>query len=178
MDAISLLKTDHKKVLRILADIDSTTDRAEKKRKKLFEDIVNEITVHTKIEEKIFYPALKEYAKAKNIILEAYEEHGLVDKIIADLKRVNYTDEKWKAKFSVLMENLKHHIKEEEKIMFPLSKRLLDKNELKSLGEDMEQLKEDINNGIVKSMLSAVMPSTRKSNDEKTVEKDPEEEMV
>ena len=84
MDALSLLKEDHDKVKKMLEELESTTERGVKTREELFTKLTHELTVHEEIEEEIFYPALKEHPKTKEITLEAYEEHHVVDTIMAD----------------------------------------------------------------------------------------------
>ena len=70
--------------------------------------------IHERIEEEIFYPALKAHPKAKEIVLEGFEEHHVVDEIMGELEATPVTDEQWAAKFKVLKENIEHHIQEEE----------------------------------------------------------------
>lgn len=137
MDAISLLETDHRKVQKLLDRLDETTDRAVRTREDLFATLRDELTVHEAIEEEIFYPALKEHPRARDIVLEGYEEHHVVDGIIADLARVPFDDETWAAKFAVMKENLEHHIEEEEGDMFAKARRVFDKGELTALGSAM-----------------------------------------
>jgi hemerythrin-like domain-containing protein len=144
MDAISLLKDDHDKVKRLLEEGDSTTERGVKTRKQLFDKIKQELQVHEAIEEEIFYPALRQHAEAKDLVLEAYEEHNVVDTILGELDSTPEDDETWGAKFTVMKENLEHHIEEEEGEMFPQARDLLGKDELESLGERMERRKQDL----------------------------------
>jgi hypothetical protein len=75
MDALTLLKDDHQKMRKLLSELESTTERGVKTREDLYARIKSELTVHEIIEEEIFYPALKDHPKAKDIVLEAYEEH-------------------------------------------------------------------------------------------------------
>ena len=86
MDAITLLTTDHEKVKRLLGELESTTERGVKTRTELFATIKGELTVHEIIEEEIFYPELKAHPKAKDIVLEGYEEHHVVDVIMGELE--------------------------------------------------------------------------------------------
>jgi hemerythrin-like domain-containing protein len=137
MDALSLLKEDHHKVKKMLEELESTTERGVKTREELFTKLKHELTVHEAIEEDIFYPALKEHPKTKEITLEAYEEHHVVDTIVAEIEEVAYDDEKWGAKFTVMKENLEHHIEEEEGEMFPTARKVFDRAELEDLGERM-----------------------------------------
>ena len=144
MDAMSLLKEDHRKVKKLLEELESTTERGVKTREELFTKVKQELVIHEAIEEEIFYPALKEHPKTKDIALEAYEEHHVVDTVMAEIEGVAYDDEKWGAKFTVMKENLEHHIEEEEGEMFKQAKQVFDQDELTQLGESMKARKEDL----------------------------------
>jgi hemerythrin superfamily protein len=144
MDAMSLLKDDHRKVKKLLAELESTTERGVKTREELFTKVKQELVVHEAIEEEIFYPALKEHPKTKEIALEGYEEHHVVDTVVAEIEGVAYDDEKWGAKFTVMKENLEHHIEEEEGEMFKQARQVFDQDELTQLGESMKARKEDL----------------------------------
>ena len=98
MDAIALLKADHDKVKKMLAEGEATTERAEKTRTELFDTLKAEMLIHERIEEEIFYPALKSHPKARDIVLEGYEEHHVVDEIMGELETTPVTDETWGAK--------------------------------------------------------------------------------
>jgi hemerythrin superfamily protein len=141
MDALQMLKTDHDKVKKLLTEGDATTERAEKTRTELFATIKQELTVHEQIEEQIFYPALRDHPKAKDIVLEAYEEHNVVDMVMSQLEQTDVTDETWAAKFTVMKENLEHHIEEEEGEMFKQARAVFDASELQELGDRMAALK-------------------------------------
>jgi hemerythrin-like domain-containing protein len=141
MDAIQLLKADHDKVKRLLTELESTTERAIKTRTELFETIKTELTVHEVIEEEIFYPALKEHPKAKDIVLEGYEEHHVVDTLMGELEALPVDDETWGAKAKVMQENIEHHIEEEEGEMFAKARQVFDRAELVELGERMAERK-------------------------------------
>jgi iron-sulfur cluster repair protein YtfE (RIC family) len=144
MDAIQLLKDDHEKMKKLLSEAEQTTEQAVKTREELFTTIKEELTVHETIEEEIFYPALKEHPKTKEIALEGYEEHHVVDMVIAEIEGVPYDDEKWGAKFKVLKENIAHHIEEEERRMFPTTRAVLTNDELNELGVRMKVLKAEL----------------------------------
>jgi len=142
MDAIALLKADHDKVKKMLADGEETTERAEKTRTELFETLKSEMLIHERIEEEIFYPALKSHPKARDIVLEGYEEHHVIDEIMGELEMTPVTDETWGAKFKVMKENIEHHIEEEEGEMFKQARRVFDTDELEELGARMMELKQ------------------------------------
>jgi len=144
MDAMSLLKEDHRKVKKMLAELESTTERGVKTREELFTRVKRELVVHEAIEEEIFYPALKEHPKTKDIALEAYEEHNVVDTVMAEIEGVAYDDETWGAKYKVMKENLEHHIEEEEGEMFKQARQVFDQDEPAHLGESMKARKEDL----------------------------------
>jgi hemerythrin-like domain-containing protein len=141
MDAITLLKDDHEKMKKLLSELESTTDRGVKTREELFTKVRDELTVHEAIEEEIFYPALKEHPKTKEITLEAYEEHHVVDMVMAEIETVAFDDEQWGAKFKVMKENIEHHIEEEEKEMFKQVRQVFEPEELEQLGEQMASRK-------------------------------------
>jgi hemerythrin-like domain-containing protein len=144
MDAIALLKEDHDKVKRILGKLDATTERGVKTREELFAKVKQELQVHEAIEEEIFYPALKEHPKAKELVLEAYEEHDVVDMVMAEIDGLPVDDETWGAKFTVMKENLEHHIDEEEGEMFKQARDVFDRQELAELGERMAARKREL----------------------------------
>jgi hemerythrin-like domain-containing protein len=142
MDAISLLKADHDKVKKMLTEGDETSERAEKTRTELFARLKEELTIHERIEEEIFYPALKEHPKARDIALEGYEEHHVVDEIMGELEATDVSDETWSAKFKVMKENIEHHIEEEEGEMFKQARQIFSDDELEQLGTRMNELKQ------------------------------------
>ena len=141
MDAITMLKADHDKVKKLLTELESTTERGIKTREELFATIKGELTIHEVIEEEIFYPALKTHPKAKDIVLEGYEEHHVVDLMMSELEALDVSDETWGAKALVMKENIEHHIEEEEGEMFRQARQVFDRQELEDLGARMEQRK-------------------------------------
>jgi len=141
MNAFTLLKNDHEKVAGILEKIDGTTERATKSREDLFAQLKSELDVHTRIEETILYPALEEYEETRDIALEAYEEHAIVKQLLKELESGAKNDEQWTAKFTVLKENIEHHVEEEEGEMFTKARSVLSKDEIATLGERLEEAK-------------------------------------
>ncbi|MDQ2681698.1 MAG: hemerythrin domain-containing protein [Candidatus Eremiobacteraeota bacterium] len=146
MDAITLLKADHKKVGGLLKEIDELGDTAHAARAKVFAEVKRELTAHSEVEEKIFYPAFKAKTK-KNTepgdeVLEAYEEHANVKAMLEKIAALDPTDETYNAKLQVMGELVKHHVKEEEGEMFPQAHKLMDESELKDLGEKISAAKD------------------------------------
>jgi len=139
LDAVSLLKKDHELLKDLMNKMDTEEDPDQLT--SMFEQLVDELGVHERIEEEIFYPALQKLPKAKEDVLEAFEEHHLVDEIVEQMD-VESDDDKWKAKFTVMKENVEHHIKDEEDKLFPKAEELLGPEKLGELGVKMADLKE------------------------------------
>ena len=137
MDAITLLKADHDEVKGMLSELEPTTERAVKTRTELFQKIKTALTVHEIIEEEIFYPTLKQHPRAKEIVLEGYEEHDVVNILMGELSALPVDDETWGPKASVMIENIEHHIEEEEGDMFKKARQVLSEDELEELGKVM-----------------------------------------
>ncbi len=146
MDAIELLLADHRKVKKLLTELEATTERALKTREELFTTIKRELSVHEVIEEEIFYPALKVHPKARDIVLEAYEEHHVVDTLMGELSELPYDDETWGPKAKVMKENIEHHVEEEEGDMFKKARQVFDAKELDDLGAVMAERKAEAMN--------------------------------
>lgn len=141
MNAFTLLKTDHEKVAGILASIEETTERAVKGRDELFTRLKEELDLHAKIEEEIFYPALEDSDETRDVTLEAYEEHRLVKQLLAELETEPKDTEEWTAKFTVLKENIEHHVEEEEGEMFKNARKVLSEEEIETLGNQLQEAK-------------------------------------
>jgi len=150
-DAISLLIQDHRKVKRLLRELDKTTEKATTRRKTLFEEIENEITIHSKLEEEIFYPAYKEAGRKSDAhsYYEALEEHHLVDIVLLEMKISTAGSEKFGAKAKVLRDLIEHHAEEEETEMFPKARRAMSNEELRELGRQIQARKEDLQAGLL-----------------------------
>jgi hemerythrin superfamily protein len=144
MNAIDLLKADHQKVKAILAQLSESTDRATKKRTELLDKLEMEISIHTKLEEEILYPAFKQAGTREQDVMyfEAKEEHRTVDSLVLpDLKQTDPGTPEFAGRVKVVKELLEHHIEEEETELFPQAKKLLGKARLDDLGEQMESMK-------------------------------------
>ncbi|EJM42573.1 regulator of cell morphogenesis and NO signaling [Pseudomonas sp. GM33] len=144
MNAIDLLKADHQTVKAILAQLSESTDKAIKKRTDLLDKLEMEISIHTKLEEEILYPAFKAAGTKEQDVMyfEAKEEHRTVDSLVLpDLKQTDPGTPEFAGRVKVVKELLEHHIEEEETEMFPQAKKLLGKSRLDDLGEQMEAMK-------------------------------------
>ena len=141
MNAIEILKKDHKEIRETLQMIEKSKPTAIKNREKLIDKLHKLITLHTKIEEKFIYPLGLKDKKLESTTREAYEEHNAVDMLIKKALKVEVTDEYWLAKCTVIKENLEHHIKEEEENMFPALEKILSEIELAALGNKIISFK-------------------------------------
>ena len=141
MNAFNLLKADHKKVADILEKLEATSERALKTRGELFTKLKMELDVHSRIEETIFYPVLEEADETHELTLEALEEHALVKQLLEELHSLAKDDEQWTAKFTVLKENVEHHVEEEEGEMFKKARKVLSEEAIETLGTRMERAK-------------------------------------
>jgi iron-sulfur cluster repair protein YtfE (RIC family) len=140
MNAFQLLKEDHQKVSGIFQQLEPTTERAEKTRTKLKE----ELDIHAKIEESIFYPAIKQAAETREIVLEGFEEHHVIKMLLKELDSMPVDTEQWTAKLKVLKENVEHHVEEEEGEMFQKARDVLSEDDINRLGAEMEQMKQQL----------------------------------
>lgn len=146
-DAIELLITDHEKVKKLVNELTNTTIRAEMKRSQLLEEIVQEINIHTYLEEKIFYPAFKKTGNSNHerLCFEAFEEHRVVSGLVLpDLKKTDPASKKFSSRAKILKALIEHHADEGENNMFKKAKHFLSASELKALGEQMNQRKKEL----------------------------------
>lgn len=141
MDAFTLLKADHKKVAGLMDKIEDTTERALKTREELFTQLKSELDLHAQVEETILYPVLEKAKETHEISLEAYEEHKVVKQLLSELESEPKDAEEWTAKFTVLKENVEHHVEEEEGEMFKKARRVLSEEEIEELGTRLEEAK-------------------------------------
>ncbi len=140
VDATRLLRADHRTVSDLFEQYEATRSTA--KKRKLVEQVCAELTVHAQIEEEIFYPAVKQALKDKELVPEATIEHASVKHLIAQIEGVEPEGEMFDAKVKVLSEYVKHHVKEEEGEMF--KKARATRLDLVALGEQMAARKQEL----------------------------------
>lgn len=138
MDAIVMLRDDHKAVERMFKAL-------EKDDLSVVPDICDALTIHAAIEEQVFYPAIRaEMPDTGEDIGEAFEEHHVVKVLVTELTDLSPDDEAYKAKATVLMELVRHHVEEEEGELFPEVRSALGRNRLQELGEEMAAMRSDM----------------------------------
>lgn len=140
MDVYELLKKDHQRVSELFHELSMTRDTKEKEQ--FFEQLKNELELHSFVEEKIFYPELKRPNQTREIALEAYEEHRLVQKLLEELEELGKDREEWNAKLKVLQTNVEHHVQAEEGQIFNLAKQMLPQEKADELGARIQSEKE------------------------------------
>ncbi|MFE5628280.1 hemerythrin domain-containing protein [Streptomyces sp. NPDC056543] len=143
MDAIVLLREDHETVERLFKRFEKTDDDDLAERRAIADEVIEELTVHAWIEEQVFYPAARDAAPdTTDHILESIEEHHAVVWMLSELKTMDPADERFKAKMSVLMENVRHHVEEEEQEWFPDVRKAMGRNRLTEVGKQLEAEKD------------------------------------
>jgi len=144
MDAIVLLKADHKTVEQLFKDFEKASDGAVQTKKKIVDSVIEALTQHAYIEEEIFYPAARAAVpETEEHVLESVEEHHVVVWMMSELVGMDPSDERYNAKFTVLMENVRHHVGEEEQDWFPKVRKAMGRARLVELGEQMLAAKDD-----------------------------------
>jgi hemerythrin superfamily protein len=138
-DAIAMLKRDHDNVKALFDQFEKAERKAEKQ--KIVKQALEELRIHSTLEEEIFYPAVREQLK-NGIMNEADEEHHVAKVLIAELDTIDDDNDHFQAKFTVLSESVRHHIKEEEDQMLPKARDL--KIDFQALGEKMERRKAEL----------------------------------
>jgi hemerythrin superfamily protein len=144
-NAIELLKDDHAKVKALFEQYEAAGHRAHRKKQGIAEEVCAALAAHTTLEEELFYPAMKRKTDqdGKDLVVEAVEEHHVVTTLMGELKGLDPTDERYDAKFKVLMENVEHHIEEEEEEMFPEAEEVLGER-LERIGQEMQERKQQL----------------------------------
>jgi hemerythrin superfamily protein len=148
-DAVALIKADHRRVEQLFREFEDAGDRAYRTKRRLVSQLIRELEVHATIEEETYYPAVEAKARkdGKELVAEAVEEHHVVKILLGELAGMSAEDEAFDPKVTVLMENVRHHVEEEEEEMLPQSEEILGKEELTRLGEEMAARKRQLGVG-------------------------------
>ncbi len=141
-DAIVLLKNDHKEILKTFKEFEKAGENATKRKGQLVDKMIELLTVHTYIENEVMYPRVRELVpELEDDVLESYEEHHVADVLVVELSLMKPDDERFTAKTTVLIENVRHHIEEEEQEWFPEVRKALGRKQLQQLGEELAEAK-------------------------------------
>ena len=137
-DAIVLLKNDHKEIRKVFSDFEKAGEQAHVTKGRLVDRMIELLTVHTYVENEVMYPRVRELLPdIEDDVLESYEEHHVADLLVLELAAMKPEDERFTAKTTVLIENVRHHIEEEENEWFPKVRAGLGRTVLQELGADM-----------------------------------------
>ncbi len=141
-DAIVLLKDDHKQIRKVFKDFEAAGDNAEVRKGQLVDRMIELLTQHTYIENEVMYPRVRELLPdLEDDVLESYEEHHVADVLVMELSAMKPGDERFDAKTTVLIENVTHHMDEEEQDWFPKVREGLGRTTLQEIGEAMLEAK-------------------------------------
>ncbi len=142
MDAITLLKDDHKVVEKLFKRFEGAGDHAYVEKREIVDRIIEALSVHAAIEEQIFYPVTRATVpETEDIALESLEEHHIVKWVLSELESMDPEHERFDAKVTVLIENVRHHVEEEEQDYFPQVRAELGRKALADLGEALESVR-------------------------------------
>jgi hypothetical protein len=138
MDVLTFLKDEHdeaKEVFKKLEEAEGATAS------RLCSQLINMLQLHEEMEETFFYPQLKKEEAAKDLILEGYQEHHVMDLLMEEISQLKPSAEAWQPKIKVLQENTEHHIEEEEKELFPKVRKIWDADRRAAVGGQMQDMK-------------------------------------
>lgn len=141
MHALELLKEDHQKVQELFDQVKATEN--EKQHRQLYKKIKVELETHTYAEEKVLYPALKKDEEFKDHVLEAIEEHLQVKTLLRDIEKLADGSERFEAKLKVVIDNVEHHVEEEEEELFPKVEARFSEEDLEALGVELAAAKKE-----------------------------------
>lgn len=142
MDAITLLRADHQAVEQLFKKFEKAGQHAYVEKKRIVDRIIEELSIHAAIEEQLFYPAARaNVPETESISLESLEEHHIVKWLLSELDGLDPAHERFDAKVTVLIENVRHHVEEEQTDFFPMVRNAMSRTALRDLGEAMSKAK-------------------------------------
>jgi hemerythrin superfamily protein len=142
-DAIVILKNDHKTIKKLFREFQNVGDNAAATKERIVKQIIEELTVHTYLENEVMYPEVRKLLPdLEDDVLESYEEHHVADILCSELFAMNAGDERFEAKATVLIENVTHHIDEEEQDWFPKVREGVSRKQLQELGARMNDMRD------------------------------------
>ena len=139
MDVLRLLEDEHDEAKSVFKALEKARGS---EASRLWDQLKSMLTLHEEMEETLFYPQLKAEKPTEDLILEAYQEHHVMDLLIEEISALKPSDEEWQPKIKVLQENTEHHIEEEEGELFPKVRKIWDTAKREQVGRQMEEMKE------------------------------------
>jgi hemerythrin superfamily protein len=140
MDLFQLIKQDHQKVKRLFERL-AEADSGSPSQTRIFAELKRELELHATVEEKYFYPALQQFAEARDLIEEALEEHADIRATLEELDQGDKEDDAWADELSELQQDVVHHVEEEENSILPLAAELLDAAQVEAIALDVQKEK-------------------------------------
>ena len=145
MNVLELLKEDHSKLKSLFEKFDRTGKSSQEKKTELFEKMRRELKLHSRAEEEIFYPALKAFnGEGRRLVSEALKEHRDVDELLTQISRLKPCDKNFDDKMETLIENVDHHVQEEEGEIFRFAEENYSEDQLEELGMLIEDRKKTL----------------------------------
>jgi hemerythrin superfamily protein len=142
VDALTLLKHDHREVEEMFKRFERAGRGAARRKEQLRDSIIEALSRHAVIEETVFYPAVRQGVRgAESTVLESLEEHHVVKLSLRECEDMDPSDERFTAKMTVMMENVRHHVKEEERELFPKVRRSMSRAQLLAIGDTLQDAK-------------------------------------
>jgi len=142
MQALKLLKKDHSNVMSLFGKLERAGKSAHEKKNELFEQIRRELQLHVKVEEEIFYPAVKAFnGQGRLLVSEALKEHKDIEELLTQISRLKPSDKNYDEKVETLIENVDHHLEEEEGEIFRFAEENCSPEQLEELGHQIEERK-------------------------------------
>jgi hemerythrin superfamily protein len=141
MDAITLLKNDHRRIEKLFTRFERTGERARKTRRRIVDQVAADLTTHTTLEEHVFYPLVRQsVADSDYVILEAREEHHVVKLLLNELAEISPSDERFAPKVAVLIQAVREHVEREEREIFPRMRKSVGRARVVEIGDAMSKL--------------------------------------
>jgi hemerythrin superfamily protein len=138
MDVLTFLKDEHDEIKSVFKKLQKASGN---EAQRLWEQLSSMVNLHEELEEKYFYPRLRESSRVEDLVLESYQEHHVLDLLMGEISALKPSDEAWQPKIKVLQENTEHHIEEEEGELFPKVRKIWDTDMRGRVGEEMEREK-------------------------------------
>ena len=142
MNAIELLKQDHQEAAALMDELETADKGSMSTTRDMFRRLREALTLHTQIEEQVFYPALEQHEETRDMIGEAHSEHKEVKEMLAEMTGMNPGSDEFMDKLTELRDSVEHHVEEEENEMFPKAEQVLGESRLREMGRQMEQMKQ------------------------------------
>ncbi|HWP43129.1 MAG TPA: hemerythrin domain-containing protein [Blastocatellia bacterium] len=142
MNVLEFLKQDHQEAMNMMQQIEKANVGGQKAKMDLFNQLKSALTLHTSMEEQIFYPELENYQETRDLVREAYSEHQQVKDMLSEISGISASDEEFLSMIAELRESVQHHVREEEDEIFPQVRQILDQKQLNDMGRRMQEMKQ------------------------------------